>query len=56
MSGFNDKDVDIVIRLRECADLDEMEGATESVVSLTREAADTIEHLRELLQQEWDAI
>lgn len=44
--SFADKTIDIVDRLRECADLDAAEGGEPSVVALTREAADTIERLR----------
>lgn len=44
--SFDDNTIDIVERLNECADLDEAEGATLAVVHMTREAAETIKHLR----------
>lgn len=44
--SFADKTVDLVERLRECADLDQAEGGEPAVVAMTREAADAIERLR----------
>jgi hypothetical protein len=44
--SFADKTVDLVERLRECADLDAAEGGEPGVVAMTREAADMIERLR----------
>jgi hypothetical protein len=44
--SFSNKSIDIVERLRECADLDESEYGEPGVVAMTREAADTIERLR----------
>lgn len=47
MSGFDDRNIDLVLRLRECAARDEAErAATNDVVLMTREAADEIEVLR----------
>lgn len=46
MSFAADKTVDLVERLRECADLDAAEGGEPGVVAMTREAADMIERLR----------
>ena len=44
--SFADKTVDLVERLRDCADLDAAEGGEPGVVAMTREAADMIERLR----------
>jgi hypothetical protein len=55
--GFSNKSIDIVERLRECADLDESEYGEPGVVAMTREAADTIESLRAALAKiaDWDS-
>lgn len=44
--SFADRAVDIVERLRECADLDAAEGGEPGAVAMTREAAEMIERLR----------
>lgn len=44
--SFADKTIDLLERLRECADLDAAEGGEPGVVAMTREAADMIERLR----------
>ena len=49
--SFSDTAVDLVDRLRECADLDAAEGGEPSVVAMTREAADMIDRLRNELAE-----
>ena len=49
--SFADKTVELVERLRECADLDAAEGGEPGVVAMTREAADMIERLLDELDE-----
>ena len=48
---FSDKTVELVERLRECADLDAAEGGERGVAAMTREAADMIERLLDELAE-----